>query len=62
MRARNYNLGSTFAADATILDVLSANKKLKDVFRSLPGWRNTALIRPRSCGIALHRDTFFLEN
>jgi hypothetical protein len=28
MRARNYNLGSTFAADATTLDVLSANVTL----------------------------------
>src|ERR1019366_5699120 len=28
MRARNYNLGSTFAADATILDVLSATLTL----------------------------------
>jgi hypothetical protein len=28
MRARNYNLSSTFAADATILDVWSANRKL----------------------------------
>ena len=28
MRARNYNLGCTFAADATVLGVLSANRKL----------------------------------
>ncbi len=30
MRARNYNLGSTFATDATILDVLSATLYLSE--------------------------------
>ena len=35
MRARNYNLGNTFAADATILGVVSATRKLAR--NGLPG-------------------------